>query len=158
MGPTLDLGDRDAVRAQARLAPPEVVINPAAMTNVDACESRREEAAGRMCSGRRWSGRDLPVTITRAYCMSPPTMSSPAMPLSPDPIARMPPRDPSTITARPNSRGDQAVQRTCGECFTPYAIVRTALVYGQEPARQLRTWLAGELRPGGDGAHRARPV
>src|SRR5690242_18604564 len=40
----LDLGDGAAVRGALDAARPETVINTAAMTNVDACETRRDEA------------------------------------------------------------------------------------------------------------------
>ena len=51
---TLDLGDREAVREQARLSPPDVVAHPAAMTNVDACETHRDEAHRANADAPRW--------------------------------------------------------------------------------------------------------
>ncbi len=51
---TLDIGDREAVQDAARLAPPNVIINPAAMTDVDACERERDAARRANADGPRF--------------------------------------------------------------------------------------------------------
>src|SRR5262245_599056 len=43
-GGAVAIGDREAVLRAAHAMPPDVVINPAAMTNVDACERLRVKA------------------------------------------------------------------------------------------------------------------
>src|SRR5690242_15628036 len=50
----LDLGDGAAVRRALDTARPEVVINTAAMTNVDACETRRDAARAANAHGPRY--------------------------------------------------------------------------------------------------------
>ena len=41
---TMDIGKADEIRSVFKTFKPDVVINTAAMTNVDACESKKEEA------------------------------------------------------------------------------------------------------------------
>lgn len=146
---TLDLGDRDAVLEQARLAPPDVVINPAAMTNVDACETRRDEAHRANVDGPRWlaevcreHGAHL-LHVSTDYIF-------PGDDAQPGPYAED--ATPRAISYYGQSKldGEQAIEAVCGgeTPTTPYTIVRTALVYGLGRRANFVTWLAGELRAG----------
>lgn len=142
----LDLGDREAVREQAALAPPAVVINPAAMTNVDACESRREDARRANTDGPRWlaeicrdAGAHL-LHVSTDYVF-------PGDDAQPGPYAED--AAPRAINYYGQSKldGERAVLAVCGD-ETPATIVRTALVYGLGRRSNFITWLAGELRAG----------
>ncbi|HET8906998.1 MAG TPA: sugar nucleotide-binding protein, partial [Ktedonobacterales bacterium] len=125
---TLDLSDHDAVMAQARLAPPDVVINPAAMTNVDACESRHDDARranvdgpqalAKVCRDR---GAHL-LHVSTDYVF-------PGDADQPGPYAED--ATPRSINYYGQSKldGERAIHAICDNA-TPATIVRTALVYG----------------------------
>lgn len=142
----LDLGDRDAVLEQARLAPPDVVVNPAAMTNVDACESRREDARRANVDGPRAladicrdsSAHLLHVSTDYVF---------PGDDAQPGPYAED--ATPRAISYYGQSKldGERVIAAVCGD-DSPYTIVRTALVYGLGRRANFVTWLAGELRAG----------
>ena len=143
---TLDLGDRDAVLEQARLAPPDVVINPAAMTNVDACESQRDAARRANVDGPRWlaevcrdhNARLLHVSTDYVF---------PGDDAQPGPYAEDATPRAISYYGQTKLDGERAIAAVCGE-DSPYAIVRTALVYGLGRRANFVTWLAGELRAG----------
>jgi dTDP-4-dehydrorhamnose reductase len=143
---TLDLGDRDAVKAQARLVPPDVVINPAAMTNVDACESRRDDARRANVDGPRALAevcRDLGAHLLHVSTdyVFPGDDDQPG-PYAEDAIPRA-----INYYGQSKLDGERAIQAVCGD-GTPTTIVRTALVYGLGHRSNFVTWLAGELRAG----------
>ncbi|HEU5347939.1 MAG TPA: SDR family oxidoreductase [Ktedonobacterales bacterium] len=143
---TLDLGNREAVLEQARLAPPDVVVNPAAMTNVDACETKRDEARRANADGPRWlaevcrdyGGRLLHVSTDYVF---------PGDDAQPGPYAEDAPPRAISYYGQSKLDGERAIAAVCGETV-PYAIVRTALVYGLGRRANFVTWLAGELRAG----------
>jgi dTDP-4-dehydrorhamnose reductase len=143
---TLDLGDRDAVREQARLAPPDLVISPAAMTNVDACESRRDEARRANVDGPRWLAEVCRDRGARLLHVSTDYVF-PGDDAQPGPYAED--ATPRAISYYGQSKldGERAIAAVCGD-DAPYAIVRTALVYGLGRRANFVTWLAGELRAG----------
>lgn len=143
---SLDLGDREAVLEQGRLAPPDVVINPAAMTNVDACESRRDDARRANADAPRWlaevcrdRGAHL-LHVSTDYVF-------PGDDAQPGPYAED--AVPRAISYYGQSKldGERAIAAVCGT-DTPYAIVRTALVYGLGRRSNFVTWVADELRAG----------
>ncbi|HEY7341805.1 MAG TPA: SDR family oxidoreductase [Ktedonobacterales bacterium] len=142
----LDLGDRDAVLEQAQVAPPDVVINPAAMTNVDACESRRDEARRANVDGPRWLAEVCRDHNARLLHVSTDYIF-PGDDAQPGPYAED--ATPRAISYYGQSKldGERAIATVCGS-DTPYAIVRTALVYGLGRRANFVTWLAGELRAG----------
>lgn len=143
---TLDLGDGDAVREQARLAPPDLVINPAAMTNVDACESRRDEARRTNVDGPRWLAEVCRDRGARLLHVSTDYVF-PGDDAQPGPYAED--ATPRAISYYGQSKldGERAIMEVCGS-DTPSTIVRTALVYGLGRRANFVTWLAGELRAG----------
>jgi dTDP-4-dehydrorhamnose reductase len=142
----LDLGDRDAVQQQARLAPPDLVINPAAMTNVDACESRHDDARRANVDGPRWlaeicrdrGARLLHVSTDYVF----PGDDAQPGPYTEDATPRA-----ISYYGQTKLDGERAIAAICGD-DAPYAIVRTALVYGLGRRANFVTWLAGELRAG----------
>jgi dTDP-4-dehydrorhamnose reductase len=143
---TLDIGDRDAVRAAAGKATPSVIVNPAAMTNVDACETRREEAWRANALGpehlaevaRERSAHLLHVSTDYVF---------PGDEAQPGPYHEDAPTRPINYYGEAKLAGDEVVRRLCAE-HTPYTIVRTALVYGTGGRSNFVTWLAGELAAG----------
>ena len=143
---TLDLGDREAVREQARLAPPDVVVNPAAMTGVDACETRRDDAHRANAEAPRWLAevcrdRDAHLLhVSTDYVF-------PGDDAQPGPYAEDAPPRPISYYGQSKLDGERAIAEVCGS-GTPYTIVRTALVYGLGRRANFVTWLAGELRAG----------
>ena len=142
----LDLGDREAVREQARLAPPDVVVNAAAMTGVDACETRRAEARRANADAPRWlaevcrdRGAHL-LHVSTDYVF-------PGDDAQPGPYAEDAPSRAINYYGQSKLAGERAIAEVCG-ADSPYTIVRTALVYGLGRRANFVTWLAGELRAG----------
>ncbi len=143
---TLDIGDPEAARAAARESAPDVILNPAAMTNVDACEARRDEAwranalgPRRLAELAREKGARL-LHVSTDYVF-------PGDEAQPGPYREGAPTRPINYYGVSKLGGDQAVEQVCGG-HAPYAIVRTALVYGTGGRSNFVTWLAGELAAG----------
>jgi dTDP-4-dehydrorhamnose reductase len=146
MWTSLDIGDPEAVRSAAREAAPAVIVNPAAMTNVDACEREREQASRANAEGPRHlaevareQGAHL-VHVSTDYVF-------PGDEAQPGPYREDAPTRPINHYGLTKLQGEENVQRTCvGQ--SPYTIVRTALVYGTGGRSNFVTWLAGELAAG----------
>lgn len=144
----LDIGDREAVRAAAAAMAPDVIINPAAMTNVDACEARRDAAQRANADGPRWlaevardAGAHL-IHVSTDYVF-------PGDADNPGPYSEGASARPISWYGETKYAGEVAVHEQCGDA-APYTIVRTALVYGVIPGGRTNfvTWLARELRAG----------
>lgn len=144
----LDIGDPAAVRAAATAYPPTVILNPAAMTNVDACERLREQAWTANAEGPRHlaavardAGAHL-LHVSTDYVF-------PGSDAAPGPYRED--ATPHAINYYGESKlgGERAIAEVCAGA-TPYTIVRTALVYGYIPGGRANfvTWLANELRAG----------
>lgn len=143
---TLDIADCAAVQAAAREAAPDVIVNPAAMTNVDACEMRRDEARRANAEGPRHlaevareHGAHL-LHVSTDYVF-------PGDEAQPGPYHEDAPTRPINHYGLTKLQGEEAVQQTCAG-QSPYTIVRTALVYGTGGRSNFVTWLAGELSSG----------
>lgn len=143
---TLDLGDREAVREQARLAPPDVVVNPAAMTGVDACETRRDEAHRANAEAPRWLAEVCRARGVHLLHVSTDYVF-PGDDAQPGPYAEDAPPRAISYYGQSKLDGERAIAEVCGD-DSPYTIVRTALVYGLGRRANFVTWLAGELRVG----------
>jgi dTDP-4-dehydrorhamnose reductase len=142
----LDIGDADAIQAATAMEPPSVIINPAAMTNVDACETKRDEARQANTNGPRHlaeaskrSGAYL-IHISTDYVF-------PGNTVNPGPYAEDATPDPISYYGQTKQDGDIAVQEVCRN-DTPYTIVRTALVVGPGARSNFVTWLVSTLRAG----------
>jgi dTDP-4-dehydrorhamnose reductase len=143
---TLDIGDMEAVQNAAAAAPPTVIVNPAAMTNVDACETRREEAWRANAQGpehlaevaREYGAHLLHVSTDYVF---------PGDEAQPGPYCEEAPTRPINYYGETKLAGDEGVQRICAD-HTLYTVVRTALVYGTGGRANFVTWLAGELAGG----------
>lgn len=143
---TLDIGDREVVQAAAREAAPSVILNPAAMTNVDACERERTQAEHANVAGphnlaqvAREHGAHL-LHVSTDYVF-------PGDDAQPGPYHEDDPTRPINYYGLTKLQGDEAVARACGD-EAPYAIVRTALVYGTGGRSNFVKWLSGELMAG----------
>jgi dTDP-4-dehydrorhamnose reductase len=144
----LDIGDRESLLLAARAAAPDVVINPAAMTNVDACETQRTEARranaegpGQLADVCRARGAHL-IHVSTDYVF--PGDEAQPGPYTEDAIPR-----PINYYGQTKLDGERAVAERCAG-DAPYTVVRTALVYGLVPGARTNfvTWLTGELRAG----------
>lgn len=144
----LDIGDHHAVQTTARERPPTVILNPAAMTNVDACEVQREAAWAANAAGPRHlaevardAGAHL-LHVSTDYVF-------PGDEQQPGPYREDAAPRAINYYGMTKLEGEQAVAQVCDGAM-PYTIVRTALVYGRIPGGRSNfvTWLAGELRAG----------
>lgn len=144
----LDVGDRDAVRAALEEARPRAVINAAAMTNVDACEDRRDEA---------WAANALGPRYLAEACVR---QGAPLLHVSTDYVFPGDERQPGPYVEDALVRaishygwtklmGERAVAEVCAG-RVPWLVARTALVYGHMPGGRgnFVSWLIGELRAG----------
>jgi dTDP-4-dehydrorhamnose reductase len=142
----LDIGDREAVRAAARDHAPSVILNPGALTNVDACETRREEAWRANALGPRHLGE-----VAREHGAHLLHVSTdyvfPGDAAQPGPYREDAPTRPINYYGVTKLGGDEGVAEVC-DGRAPYTIVRTALVYGTGGRSNFVTWLAGELAAG----------
>jgi dTDP-4-dehydrorhamnose reductase len=120
----LDITDPMQTEKEIRLLRPEVVINAAAFTDVDGCESQRERAfsvngvgAGHVAHGCRSAGSRL-IHLSTDYIFDgtsrvPYTEESPPRPLN--------------VYGESKLRGEQSIQETGGN----HLILRTAWLYGK---------------------------
>lgn len=144
----LDIGDRAAVQAAARLNPPDTIINPAAMTNVDACETKRADAIRANADGPRHLAEVAQSRVAHLLHVSTdyvfPGDAENAGPYAEDATPR-----PINFYGQTKYDGERNIVGLL-EGSTPYAIVRTALVYGFIPGGRTNfvTWLVSELHGG----------
>ena len=145
---TLDLGDGAAVRRALDAARPEVVINTAAMTNVDVCEIRRDEAVAANAHGPRYLAEACARLGARLLHVSTDYVF-PGDAEQPGPYAEDAATRPVNHYGWTKMVGERAVALVC-DGHVPWLIARTALVYGHVPGGRANfvSWLAGELRAG----------
>lgn len=144
----LDVSNRDAVEAAAHVNVPDVIINSAAMTNVDACELRRYEAQSINSSGPRhlaevsYQYDAHLIQISTDYIFPGDDAEPGPYPEDSNPL-------PINFYGQTKLESERAVLRIC-EGKVPYTIVRTALVYGLVPDSRPNfvTWLLSELGAG----------
>jgi dTDP-4-dehydrorhamnose reductase len=144
----LDIGDAEAVRAALGAARPDVVINPAAMTNVDACESRRAEAWAANAAGPRHLA-EVCVALGGSLLHVSTDYVFPGDEASPGPYVEDAAPCAVNYYGETKLAGERAVQEVCAG-RGPWLVARTALVYGYVPGGRTNfiSWLAGELRAG----------
>ncbi len=137
-----DLGDVRSTSEAFALARPEVIVNTASMTEVDACERRPEDA---------WSGNVAAAANVAAQARA---VDAHLVQVSTDYVfdGRDGPYDedahpnPSGVYARTKWLGEEAVRLLAPS----WAIARTAVVYGYPPSQRpnFGSWLLGTLREG----------
>src|SRR5215831_199124 len=137
-----DLGDRRSTTEALARSRPEVIVNTASMTEVDACERRPEDAwaanvtaAANVAAEARGLGAHL-VHVSTDYVFD--GREGPY-----DEDARP---NPSGVYARTKWLGEEAVRLLAPS----WAIARTAVVYGYPPSLRpnFGSWLLGTLREG----------
>ena len=137
-----DLGDRRSTAEALALARPEVIVNTASMTEVDACERRPEDAwaanvaaAANVAGQARALGAHL-IHVSTDYVFD--GLDGPY-----DEDARP---NPSGVYARTKWLGEEAVRLLA----PTWAVARTAVVYGYPPSQRpnFGSWLLGTLREG----------
>lgn len=145
---TLDIGDREAVRAAAQALPPAVILNPGAMTNVDACETHREQALRANAEGPRWLAEAARDHGTHLLHVSTDYVF-PGDEAQPGPYREGDAPRPINYYGETKLEGERAIAEVCA-AQTLYLIARTALVYGMVPGGRANfiTWLVRELRAG----------
>ncbi|MBM3329184.1 MAG: dTDP-4-dehydrorhamnose reductase [Calditrichaeota bacterium] len=138
----LDVTDRKQTIAEVKAIAPAVIVHTAAMTNVDACETRREEC---------WRSN---VYATENVALAGRLVGARIIYISTDYVfdGRAGPYDEE---ARPNPvsyygksklAGENVIRGNSGE----WTIVRTIVLYGygRDARASFITWLLGELRAG----------
>lgn len=144
----LDIADHAAVADALSAAHPSVVINSAAMTNVDACETRRDEALAANASGPRHLA-EVCVRLGARLVHVSTDYVFPGDEQQPGPYVEDAPVRPVNYYGWTKLQGERAIAETC-DGRIPWLVARTALVYGYVPGGRTNfiTWLAGELRAG----------
>jgi len=144
----LDIGNPAAVASVFERVRPDVVINAAAMTNVDACELDRDAA---------WAANALGPRNLAEACVN---HGAELLHVSTDYVFPGDGRQPGPYTEEAPVRavnhygwtklmGERAVEEVCAGRVR-WLCARTALVYGYVPGGRTNfvRWLAGELRAG----------
>lgn len=144
----LDIADHAAVADALLAAHPSVVINSAAMTNVDACETRRDEALAANASGPRHLA-EVCVRLGARLVHVSTDYVFPGDEQQPGPYVEDAPVRPVNYYGWTKLQGERAIAEVC-DGRIPWLVARTALVYGYVPGGRTNfiTWLAGELRAG----------
>lgn len=144
----LDLADNGAIAETLEQAHPDAVINAAAMTNVDACETRRDDAFAANGAGPRALAEvatrlEAPlVHVSTDYVF-------PGDEENPGPYLEGAPPRPVNVYGASKLAGEAAVREVCAG-RSRWIVARTALVYGHIPGGRTNfvKWLVGELRAG----------
>ncbi|MGZ3602056.1 MAG: dTDP-4-dehydrorhamnose reductase [Ktedonobacterales bacterium] len=144
----LDLADSAAVADALSAVRPSIVINAAAMTNVDACEARRAEALAANAAGPRHLASACVQVGARLLHVSTDYVF-PGDDQQPGPYVEEAPVRPVNYYGWTKLQGEQAIADVC-DGRVPWLVARTALVYGYVPGGRTNfiTWLVGELRAG----------
>jgi dTDP-4-dehydrorhamnose reductase len=144
----LDLADSAAMSRTLARAQPAIVINTAAMTNVDACELRRDEAFAANAAGPRYLAEACAHLGARFLHVSTDYVFA-GDDTQPGPYFEDAAVQPVNYYGWSKLQGERAVQEV-GAAGISWLVVRTALVYGHLPGGRTNfvMWLVGELRAG----------
>jgi|UniRef100_A0A7C3ZA32 dTDP-4-dehydrorhamnose reductase len=137
----LDITDPDRVAEAVAALAPDAVLNGAAFTDVDACESQRERAFRVNALGPGHLARALARHRGRLVHISTDYVFDGAK-APPEAYVEEDPPNPLSWYARTKLAGEQAVQ----EALEDYAIVRTAWLYGLQGKGFLQLLLDLTLR------------
>jgi dTDP-4-dehydrorhamnose reductase len=145
---SFDLADAEAIRAGLAAANPDVVVNTAAMTNVDACEQYRDEALAANATGPRYLAEACVGIGARLIHVSTDYVFA-GDEAQPGPYQEDAAPRPTNYYGWTKLEGERAIE-AAGGGRTSYLIVRSALVYGHIPNGRTNfvTWLVGELKAG----------
>lgn len=127
---------------------PDIVFNSAAMTNVDTCEVRHDEALAANATGPQHLAESCVRQGIRLIQVSTDYVF-PGDDAQPGPYLEDAPVGPVNYYGVTKLEGERAVERICGT-RSPWLIARTALVYGHIPGGRTNfvKWLSEELRAG----------
>jgi dTDP-4-dehydrorhamnose reductase len=144
----LDISDGAAVRAAIEGSRPRVVINSAAMTNVDACETRRDEALAANAAGPRHLAEACVAVGARLLHVSTDYVF-PGDEAQPGPYLEDAPVRTVNYYGHTKLEGERAVEAVCAG-RVGWLVARTALVYGHVPGGRTNfvKFVVGELRAG----------
>ena len=144
----LDISDWKMVQTTSQHNPPSIIINLAAMTNVDTCEMLRYEAKCVNCNGpanlaevcRRHDAHMIQVSTDYIF---------PGDEDHPGPYLEDSRPRPINYDGQTKLDGELAVVETCG-VQVPFTIVRTAQVYGSTSCgrQNFVMWLISKLMAG----------
>lgn len=141
---SVDLGDAEALTRAVRETRPDVIINPAGMTDVDGCEREPDaayvanvEGVASLARAARDVGAHL-VHVSTDY-----VFDGEAGPYDVDALP-----NPRGVYAITKHLGEQTVKALCAK--GSWTIARTAVVYGWPSTgkNNFGTWLIGNLRDG----------
>jgi dTDP-4-dehydrorhamnose reductase len=144
----LNISDGAAVRAAIEGTRPRMVINSAAMTNVDACETRREEALAANADGPRHLAEACVAVGARLLHISTDYVF-PGDDAHPGPYLEDAPVRTVNYYGQTKLEGESAVAAVCAGRAS-WLVARTALVYGHVPGGRTNfvKFVVGELRAG----------
>jgi dTDP-4-dehydrorhamnose reductase len=145
---TLDISDAAAVRAAITGARPRVVINSAAMTNVDACETQRAAAHAANAAGPRHLAEACVEAGARLLHVSTDYVF-PGDDAQPGPYLEDAPVHAVNHYGHTKLEGERAVEAICAGRAS-WLVARTALVYGHVPGGRTNfvKFVVGELSAG----------
>jgi dTDP-4-dehydrorhamnose reductase len=144
----LDLRDHAAIAELGQTQRPAVIINCAAMTNVDGCEDTPDLAWQINAEGPRALARVARTTGAALLHVSTDYVF-PGDVANPGPYGEDDPVRPVSVYGRSKLGGEQAIMEELGGAH-PWLIARTAVVIGTGPNQRPNfvTWLARELHAG----------
>jgi dTDP-4-dehydrorhamnose reductase len=123
--PELDITDPDALNGVLEMVEPDVVINAAAFTQVDACENHQQEAWAANADGPRNLARSLDRFGGRLVQISTDYVFDGLRPV-PEPYSETDLPNPLSQYGRSKQAGETAALEASGR----HAVVRTAWLYG----------------------------
>jgi dTDP-4-dehydrorhamnose reductase len=144
----VELGDYAAISDTLATIRPDIVINCAAMTNVDACEVRRDDALAANATGPHYLAEVCVELGTRLIHVSTDYVFA-GDDVGPGPYLESAPVGPVNFYGWTKLEGERAIEDIC-HGHTSWLVVRTALVYGHIPSGRTNfvKWLVSELRAG----------
>ena len=144
----VELGDYAAISDMLATIRPDIVFNSAAMTNVDACESRRDEALTANAAGPRHLAEVCVQLGARLIHVSTDYVFA-GDNAEPGPYLESAKVGPVNYYGWTKLEGERAIEEIC-DGHTSWLVVRTALVYGHIPGGRTNfvKWLVSELRAG----------
>jgi dTDP-4-dehydrorhamnose reductase len=144
----LDLAEAAAISAAIARGHPDIVINCAAMTNVDACEHRQPEAVAANSLGPRLLAEECARRNIRLVHVSTDYVF-PGDKEAPGPYLEDAPVRPVNYYGLTKLDGERAIQEICGT-RSSWLIARTAVVYGYIPGGRTNfvQWIYGALKSG----------
>ena len=144
----LEIGDSALVADALTSVHPDIVVNCAAMTNVDGCEVHGDEAFAANAAGPRHLAETCVQLGARIIHVSTDYVF-PGDDAQPGPYLENAPVQPINNYGWTKLEGERGVHQIC-EGRAPWLVVRTALVYGHIPGGRTNfvKWLCGELRAG----------